>query len=205
MEFVYIEDFSVTDIQMTIEENVIKHGTKFVVFDYIQNSPKLSRSLQEKYGHNLREDEILIELSRSLKNLSEKYGIFIMSSTQLNGYAEDENIRISRGARVLRGGSATINKADYGIVMAKTTKADLKKLDALSEDIDNYKQPNFGHFIFKNRSGMSDIIIWTKYNMGNMRETPLFITDYSYNLITDIKPTEVKLGDKDAVVSEVEF
>ena len=52
MYFVYVEDFSTVDIQMTIEEYVVRHNIKFAVFDYIQNSLN-SQSFQESYGHNL--------------------------------------------------------------------------------------------------------------------------------------------------------
>lgn len=206
MFFVYIEDFSAMDIQMIIEEYVIKHNIKFVVFDYIQNSPKLSKSFQDSFGHNLREDEILIELSRSLKVMSEKYNIFIISSTQLNGMADDDNIMVSRTGRALRGGSATVNKADYGIIMSKPTNIDIKRLQGLISEVPGFTEmPNFGHFIFKNRSGRSDMILWTKYDMGNMREKPLFITDFSYNLISDVPETKVNVNTYSASHEEVNF
>lgn len=205
MYFVYVEDFSAMDIQMTIEEYIIKHQVKFVVFDYIQNSPKLSRSFQESYGKNgIREDEILVELSRSLKNMAEKYNVFILSSTQLNSLADDDNIGVSRTGRALRGGASTINKADYGIIMSKPTAMDLKKLAAIQKEQQGFQGiPNFGHFVFKNRSGMSDVIIWTSYNMGNMREKPLFITDFNYNLITTIPETEGNLGKQSKFETEM--
>ena len=207
MYFVYVEDFSTIDIQMIIEEYVVRYNIGFVVFDYIQNSPKLSKSFQDSYGHSLREDEILIELSRALKNMSEKYNIFIMSSTQLNSMADDDNIRVARTGRALRGGSATINKADYGVIMAKPTASDIKKLSPILKDESGMftVEPNFAHFIFKNRSGNSDVILWTYYDMGNMRERPLFITDYNYNLINDIPITNVTEEEEDSSQKEIDF
>lgn len=206
MFFVYVEDFSTLDIQMIIEEYVIKYGVKFAVFDYIQNSPKLSKSFQDSFGHNLREDEILVELSRSIKNMAEKYDIFIISSTQLNSMADDDNIMVSRTGRALRGGSATVNKADYGIIMSKPKAIDIKRLQGLISEVPGFTEmPNFGHFIFKNRSGRSDMILWTKYDMGNMREKPLFITDFSYNLISDVPETKVNVNTYSASHEEVSF
>lgn len=206
MYFVYVEDFSAVDIQMIIEEYVVRHNIKFAVFDYIQNSPKLTKTFQESYNNRgLREDEILVELSRSLKNMSEKYNIFIMSSTQLNSMADDDNIRVSRTGRALRGGSATINKADYGIIMAKPTAADMKKLQNILKEGGIGADPNFAHFIFKNRSGRSDIILWTSYDMGNMRETPLFITDFNYNLVSDVNPSFIKEKNVDSKTKEEEI
>lgn len=61
------------------------------------------------------------------------------------------------------------------------------------------KYPNAGYgnnfetwlrYIFKNRGGKwKTIIIWTKLNMGTMREVDCFVTDYNYELITDIEKT----------------
>ena len=46
------------------------------------------------------------------------------------------------------------------------------------------------YYIFKNRGGKwKTIIIWTKLNMGTMREVDCFVTDYNYELITDIEQT----------------
>ena len=204
MYFVYIEDFSALDIRMIIEEYIIKYNVKFVVFDYIQNSPKLARTFQDIYGKNgIREDEVLVELSRSLKNMAEKYNVFILSSTQLNSLADEDNIGVSRTGRALRGGASTINKADYGIIIAKPTPMDLKKLAAIQKEEGGFQGiPTFGHFVFKNRSGASDIIIWTDYNMGNMREKPLFVTDFNYNLISYITETEGNLGQESQVKDE---
>ena len=54
------------------------------------------------------------------------------------------------------------------------------------------------YYIFKNRGGKwKTIIIWTKLNMGTMREVDCFVTDYNYELITDIEQTliDFKLDD----------
>lgn len=104
MHFVFVADFSINDIRLLVEEHVLKYDIQYVVFDYIQNSPKLSRTLQESYGRTLREDEIVQSLSRQLKEIAEKYELFIISSTQLNGKAKDESVFVSKDANVLRGG-----------------------------------------------------------------------------------------------------
>ena len=46
------------------------------------------------------------------------------------------------------------------------------------------------YYIFKNRGGKwKAIIIWTKLNMGTMRESDCFVTNYNYELVTDIERT----------------
>ena len=107
MHMVYMEDFSVSDIELTIEDYIINSNVQYCVFDYIQNSGKLSKTLQEAFGHQLREDEIISNLSRQLKMIAEKFNVFIMSSTQLNGKAKDDNVFLARDSNVLRGGKQT--------------------------------------------------------------------------------------------------
>jgi len=88
--------------------------------------------------------------------------------------------------------SAVADKVDHGIITFKVTSRDLTNLKHIIEQgfSDNMK-PNYSHWIYKNRSGLSDAIIWTKMDLGNMREVPLFVTDKDYNLI-DVKLTKLE-------------
>lgn len=56
-------------------------------------------------GIKLREDNILFMLSTRLKDLCNQYGVFIMSSTQLNATWKEENEmpdqNLLRGARAI--------------------------------------------------------------------------------------------------------
>lgn len=97
----YIEDFSISDIEMKIEQYIINEGIKYASFDYIQMVPKLSKTMQQNFGTALREDQILVHFSAALKAIAARYDIFLESSTQLNrGAKEVEN----RDASSLRGG-----------------------------------------------------------------------------------------------------
>lgn len=179
---VYVDDFSIADIEMIIERHIIEHNVQFVAFDYIQMTPKLSRTMQSVFGSNLREDQILVQFSAALKTLSNKYNIFIESSTQLNRNAkENEN----RDTTSLRGGSATADKVDHGLMTFKATGKDHHNLKHILEQ-GFFEKPNYSHWIYKNRSGRNNCIIWTSMDLGTMRETPLFVTDYDFNLINDI-------------------
>ena len=56
------------------------------MFDYVHSSIKiLSEISQRAGGVKLREDNILFMLAIRLKDLCNQYGVFIMTSTQLNG------------------------------------------------------------------------------------------------------------------------
>lgn len=179
----YIEDFSIADIEQIIEKDILEKNVKFVFFDYLQITPKLSRTIQEEYGLGLREDQILQNFSARLKNIATRYNVYVSTATQLNRNSKE---RENRDATSIRGGSGTIDKADHAIQMYKVTQQDLDKVEPLLRR--GVGIPNFMHVIYKNRSGRNNIIIWTIMNHGNMREKVLFCTDNDYNPITDIQP-----------------
>lgn len=111
-------------------------------------------------------------------------------------YKEDNN----KDAGALKGSKAIIEKADGGILALPVIHKDLKKLKPILESDGSFGKlvPNMSYYIFKNRGGKwKTIIIWTKLNMGTMREVDCFVTDYNYELITDIEQTliDFKLDD----------
>lgn len=189
----YIDDFSIGDIETIIEQYIIEHGIKYLGFDYIQMVPKLARTMQEAFAGSLREDQILVQLSASLKLLCNRYDVYIISATQLNRNAKDHEMRDTAS---LRGGSATADKVDHGIMMFRTTQKDLDNLKHILERGYNVEKPNFCHYVYKNRGGRTGIIIWTKYHGGTIREEPLFLTDMDYNHIANIKQVEVLFKDE---------
>lgn len=183
----YIDDFSIGDIEQIIEKDVLEKDTKFVWFDYIQITPKLTRTIQEEYGMGLREDQILQNFSSRLKNIATRYNIFVCTATQLNRNSSD---RSQRDASSIRGGSALVDKCDHAIQLYKVTQQDLTAIESIINR--TRLTPNFMHIIYKNRSGRNNMIVWTILNPGNMREKLAFITDTDYNLITDIQPLDIK-------------
>lgn len=193
---VYVDDFSISDIEMIIERYLIEENVQYVAFDYIQMTPKLSRSMAKSFGTNLREDQILVQFSAALKILANKYDVFIESSTQLNRSAKDAN---NRDTTSLRGGSATADKVDHGLMTFRAASEDHENLKHILER-GFHKKPNYSHWIYKNRSGLNHCIIWTEMDLGTMREEPLFVTDTDYNLINDIE--EILIDYDDEEVSE---
>lgn len=86
---VYIEelpDFSLQDVEETIKKNIRDHDINYAFFDYVHSSIKILEEISRRTkGVALREDNILFMLSIRLKDLCNQYGIFILTSTQLNG------------------------------------------------------------------------------------------------------------------------
>ena len=129
----------------------------------------------------------MMNFSSRLKNIAERYNIYISTATQLNRNSKE---RENRDATSIRGGSATIDKADFAVQLYKATSQDLKSIEPLLRR--GLATPNFMHIVYKNRDGeFNEVIIWSRMNHGNMREEVLFVTTKDYELI-DVQPTEIK-------------
>lgn len=185
----YLPDFTIDSINDTIEHYVINKNIKYAFFDYINDSPELYRYYYEKTKVKLRTDQILFLFSCALKRTANKFNIYLGSSTQLNdSYKDDSN----KDAGALKGSKAIIEKADYGVLALPVTHKDLKRLKPIIESSGRFGMvtPNMSYYIFKNRGGKwKAIIVWTKINLGTMREVDCFVTDYNFELVTDIEKT----------------
>lgn len=86
---VYIKelpDFTIKDIENLIKFSVMEHKIKYIFHDYVHSSLKILSEISSKTKiQNMREDQILLMLMIILKDLCNKYGIFIMTGSQLNG------------------------------------------------------------------------------------------------------------------------
>lgn len=185
----YLPDFTIDTINSTIEKYVINQHIEYAFFDYINDSPELYRYYYEQTKTRLRTDQILFLFSCSLKRTANKYDIYLGSSTQLNDNYKDEN---NKDGSALKGSKAIIEKADYGVLALPVTFKDLKSLDPILKSDGSFAAlvPNMSYYIFKNRGGKwKAIIVWTKINLGTMREIDCFVTDYNYNLVTDLEKT----------------
>ena len=181
-------------VKNIIRENCLTKEISYVFYDYIFIGPSL---LNEFKGFNLRNDEVLLMFATALKDLSVELNIFIMTSTQVNANADDN--RSIRNEASLAGGRATINKADYGLIMARPAK---EEIEALGELCVKYGEPNVVTDVFKVRSGQwTQVRIWSKVDLGTLKKQDLFLTnsrleavndftaDFNY-LIQDLVPEE---------------
>ena len=199
----YTPDYTIDSICEIIESYILNYGITACFFDYINDSPSLYSYYYEKTKTNLRTDQILYMFSEALKSACNRYNIYLGSSTQLNdSYKEDGN----KDGSALKGSKAIIEKADGGILALPVSFKDLKKLEPIltSDGCFGNNKPNMSYYIFKNRGGKwKSVIVWTKLDMGTMRETDCFVTNYNYELITDIERTIQDFGDID--VGDVEL
>ena len=199
---VHMPEFSVSDLEDVIERHVLDNNVQFVAFDYISNNSKLQRSMNELYNSVQREDQVLLYLSTSLKAISERYNISIQSATQLNrnGIGKDSEMN----SNALRGSSAVADKVDFGMILKRVKEEDLDKVSGIIEDRGFSKTPSFQRHLYKNRSGIPDVIMWTHIDSATIREECLFVTDYDYNLIEDVVDLqfEFKEGRTDKTIED---
>ena len=199
---VHMPEFSVSDLEDVIERHVLDNNVQFVAFDYISNNSKLQRSMNELYNSVQREDQVLLYLSTSLKTISERYDISIQSATQLNRNGIGKESEMNSNA--LRGSSAVADKVDFGMILKRVKEEDLDKVSGIIEDRGFSKTPSFQRHLYKNRSGIPDIIMWTHIDSATIREECLFVTDYDYNLIEDVVDLqfEFKEGRTDKTIED---
>ena len=188
----YIEelpDFSLQDIEDRIKKNIRDHDVKYVFHDYIHTSLKILEEITRRSGGvKLREDNILFMLSIRLKDICNQHGVFILSSTQLNGDYQDAK---TPDQNLLRGAKAIADKIDYGSILLSVKEDDIEALsDILATNM--FDKPTIKMSVYKNRRGRyKGIILWCKADLGCCRVNPMFATTYDYELISldDIKIT----------------
>lgn len=182
---VHMPNYTLSDMEDTIERHVLDYNVQYVAFDYIENKSSLQRSINEMYGSVQREDQVLLYLSDKLKNIGEKYDVSIQSATQLSrrGIGSDREVN----SNALRGSSAVADKVDVGMILHKASEKDLEKVQSIIEDSGFGNEPNMIRYLYKNRQGMPEIILFSYVDKSTIREECLFATDYDYNIIEDIE------------------
>ena len=181
---IYVEvlpDFSLQDVEDKIKKNIRDHDIKYVCFDYIHTSLKILEEITRRAGGvKLREDNILFMLSIRLKDLCNKYGIFIISSTQLNADYVDSD---TPDQNLLRGAKAIADKIDAGMILLPTTEEDIEKLQRIL--INNaFDRPSLKLSVYKNRRARyKGIYLWCKADLGTCRVEPMFATTWTYEII----------------------
>ena len=133
-------------------------------------------------------------LSIRLKDLCNKYGVFIESSTQLNADYQESK---TPDQNLLRGAKAIADKIDVGMILLPVTTEDLESLTSIT-DSGIYEKPTLKLSIYKNRRGRyKGVYLWCKSNLGTCRVEPMFCTSYTYELIP-IEDTIIKVDETSA-------
>lgn len=176
-----LPDFSLKDIENTIKFAVHDWNIKYCLYDYLHSSTKILSEVSSKARvANLREDNVLFMISTTLKELCTRYGIFILTSTQLNGQYADAEVF---DQNLLRGAKSIADKCDIGMIGLTPTERDKEALSEIVSKL-GMEMPNVKISVYKNRRGRwKDIILWCNADKGTCRYNPMFITNYNYELI----------------------
>lgn len=183
-----IPDFSMQDIENIIKKQIREHDVKYVFYDYLMTSLKILEEITRKSGGvRLREDNILFMISTRLKDLANKYGIFIMTATQLSG---DWRSNDTPDQSLLRGAKSIADKVDVGYILLPVSPEDLAKLEPVLTSNHNFQIPNMKMSIYKNRRGSyKGVYLFCYADLGTCRIHPQFCTTWSFDMvgIEDIK------------------
>lgn len=121
-----LPDFSLVDVENTIKYSIYEYGVKYVFFDYLHTSMKILSEVTGKTGiKGLREDNVLFMMAIRLKDICNEYGVFIMTSTQLNADYREAQVY---DQNLLRGAKSIADKIDLGMIMLQTSAEDKQML-----------------------------------------------------------------------------
>jgi replicative DNA helicase len=133
-------------------------------------------------------------ISIRLKDICNQYGVFILSSTQLNAdYVESE----TPDQNLLRGAKSIADKIDVGMIMLETTQKDRESLQPIVQKM-GIEMPNVKISIYKNRRGRwKSIYLWCNAQRGICRFDPQFATKWNYELV-EMEDLKIKIRDESA-------
>ncbi len=176
-----IPDFNLRDIENIIKRNIRMHGCKYIFYDYIHTSMKILEEISQRSGGvRLREDNILFLLSVKLKDICNQFGVFILSSTQLNQDWKSSDIP---DQNLLRGAKSMADKIDVGMILLDVTDDDKEALEPLCME-SGFAMPNVKLSIYKNRRGSyNKCYLWMNADKSTCRFRAAFCTSYKYQLI----------------------
>lgn len=186
-----LPDFSLQDIENAIKYGIHEWGIRYVFFDYLHTSLKILGEVSSKAGiKGLREDNVLFMIAIRLKDLCNEYGVFIMTSTQLNA---EYTTAQQYDQNLLRGAKSIADKIDYGAIMLQTSQEDKEALKPILVK-QGFPEPIIKMSVYKNRRGQyKDILLWCKADRGTCRIEPMFATTYQYELV-DLPDLKIKIN-----------
>lgn len=178
----FIPNFGVKDILQLIKKYKREQFVYHFFFDYIHMSNKLIVEMASmSSGMKLREDQILFLFVDSLKNLCNELGIFILSSTQLNGTYKDS---AEKDETMLRGAKSMADRIDLGEISLDVSPAESKILEKITKKIFGCPEPNLIRHIYKLRANRwSKIKIVQHVNLATGRTQDLFALNKKNKLI----------------------
>lgn len=189
-------NYSVSDLWDTIDEyynlyaNDEYYNLNAVAVDYLELTTAMTLEYSQGLRMSIREDQILLNLSSNIKNMTNEYDLTLFAFTQVSSEARLSDMR---NQQVIKGGKAIVNKADVGITVFEPTEKELKLVEKTIEKLDLEYEPNIVYTVYKNRHGkIKDVKIFAYQDLGTGRVIGLFCTKGNYKPI-DIEETYIDL------------
>ena len=185
--FIFLENEPNYDIEFLytmVEEHVLNHNIGAVVIDYIETTPALiSEYSRLTRGMGIDEHQVLFNLSVELKNIANRFNVYVKAYTQISDNAR-RNWEI-RDSGAIKGSKSLQMKADLAMVTMRPTEQEIKLVQPIiDENCTNGVVPNIVINVYKNRGGTyGQVRIFAMQNLGNMKFTDLFVTDWDYKQI----------------------
>jgi replicative DNA helicase len=188
--FECMPDFTMASIETTIKRHIRENKVQYIFMDYLHSSASILMEVGGSKGvKGLREDNVLFLLSSKLKDIAVQYGVFILSSTQLNSsYLDSE----TPNQNLLRGSKAIADRIDIGMIMLDVTKDDREKLQQFCKQ-NGFPIPTVKISVYKNRQGRwESLYLWANADKGTCRINPMFATDWGFNIL-EMKNLKIKV------------
>ena len=200
-------DFNIRFLRQIIEKYNSQYNLDLVCLDYIELNGALIREFVEiSHGMTAREDMILLNLSKELKQMAKDFDLTIVAFTQASSEGRKEGFR---DQSVIKGGKSLPNKSDLGYTVFAPTPKEMKILEPIimekSKGFGKKLIPNMGITIYKNRwfnfrdeqgREIKELKIWLRFDGGTGRCVDCFTTTKNYELI-NLPKTKVDVNAED--------
>lgn len=200
----YCPSYDIDTLTEIIEEHKLKYNITSVFFDYIQPTSELMAEYARtvKLHMTVREDQVLVNLSKKLKDICRTYNISFDTATQVSG--DFKNIE-NRDVTIVRGAKSLVDKADIGMIAMPPTDKELKLVEGIIQKrgkVGSAPLPNLIYSIYKNRGGrFNKCKIWLYIDYSTMRTHDMFVTDYSYKLWKDFPKVYINTSGEEGKVA----
>lgn len=193
----FIPDFGIAEIEQLVRKYKREKSVYHFFFDYVHMSNKLIIEVATmSSGMKLREDQILFLFIDTLKNLCNKLGIFMLSSTQLNGTYKDS---AEKDETMLRGAKNMADRIDMGEISLMPSPAEQKMLEKITHNMVACPEINLIRHIYKLRGNKwSKIKVCQHVDLGTGRTTDVFVLNRD-NVLIDIPVVNLQSIDKEQV------
>ena len=188
---VTMPSFTTSTIETYIRDYVINKQVGYVVYDYITEGPSISSDIASQNKVQTRSDQVLAGLASKLKDLAVEYNVAILTFSQVNANAYNQEIldaSCSAGSRAMQ------NKCDVAGIIMPPKKQELEICDMMMEKYcpNSKLSVNRVLSLYKVRFGSYEqgIKIWGHLDLNTGHFVDCFVTT-KYNQPYDMSKTNL--------------